>query len=96
MTQTPIRMCVEETINCYCFNPSCRSSIFYPETCVVTRKNLNQVLSGGLVCEGCKSELVSKPVLEMKNAINRSLTPADTHQYVVQPDYSRRVTVKQS
>lgn len=76
MTQTPTRICVEETINCYCFNPSCSSSIFYPATCIIVKKDLRQVLTGSILCKECKNELISKPVLEMKNVISKSLAPS--------------------
>jgi len=98
-TMAHIRTSIAETVNCYCFSPSCSRSIFNHETCVVVKKELSQVLSGGLLCEECKSELISKPGLEMKKEITGSLIPfADrqTFKYIPSVKADTRIAVKQN
>jgi hypothetical protein len=94
-----IRTRIAETVNCYCFNPSCSRSIFNHQTCIVVKKELTQVLSGGLLCEECKSELISKPALEMKKEITGLLVPfADRHafKYLSRAKADTRIVVKQN
>lgn len=62
-----------EIVNCYCFNPMCKSSIFESTKDIVVHETLTRVMSGPILCTTCKSELVSKPVLEVNMQIYNSL-----------------------
>lgn len=100
MAHTPTRKIrIAETVNCYCFNPLCSRSIFYPETCAVVKKDLTQVLTGGLLCEECKSELISKPALEIKKEITESIVPypnVHTFKYVWSATADKCIVAKQN
>jgi len=74
-------------INCYCFNPLCKRSIFSINTCVAVQAPLSKVLSDPIYCAGCKSELVSKPTLEIKSQISSCLNqPAPLKVIVINGD----------
>lgn len=88
-TMAHIRTRIAETVNCYCFNPFCSRSIFNHKTCIVVKKDLTQVLSGGVLCDYCKSELISKPALEMKKEIAGSLV-----QFENSPEFKYILSVK--
>jgi len=98
-TMAHIRTRIAETVNCYCFHPSCSRSIFNPKTCIVVKKDLTQVLSGGLLCEECKNELISKPALEMKKEITGLMIPvANRHafKYLLSAKTDTRIELKQN
>jgi transcription initiation factor IIE alpha subunit len=51
------------------------------ETCVVVKEDFDRVIKGGLLCSACNSELVAKPVLEIRNEIFKSIRPSvEYHQ----------------
>ncbi len=71
-----------EIINCYCFNPVCKSSIFASNENIVVRVPLSRVLSESIRCKECNSELISKPTLELKQEIDNCM-----HKHVpVEPE----------
>lgn len=75
MNQPRINISTTDTVNCYCFNVDCLRSIFYPDTCMVVQHDLSGVMIDGVLCPACKSELIAKPVLEIKNAIYEIMKP---------------------
>lgn len=98
MTRTSTSMRTAEIVNCYCFNPSCSRSIFYPETCIVIKQALDQVLSKGEFCKICQSELIAKLVLEMKYQIYKALMPEEEHhplKFLLQSNYKRYIIPEQ-
>jgi hypothetical protein len=62
-----------EYVNCYCFNPACADSIFNTKSTACIKYPLSQVLIREFHCPTCNSELVSKPVLNMRLEVYRSL-----------------------
>lgn len=65
------------TVNCYCFNSQCDKSIFRIPGSAVIKEPISKVLAQTLYCESCKSELVAKPLLELRTQINKSLCGKD-------------------
>jgi hypothetical protein len=79
-----------EIVNCYCFNPKCKSSIFSSGKNITVYAPLSSVLSQPIHCEECNSELVSKCTLELKSQINKSLNKgkaSDSILYGQEPVY---------
>jgi len=76
ITQNP-GMAYYEVVNCYCFNSQCNESIFKIPASAVIKAPVSKVLSQSLHCKSCNSELVAKPLLEMRTQINRSLASKD-------------------
>ena len=68
-------MAFQEFVNCYCFNLKCEASIFKANGFAATRITLTKVLAKIHYCEYCKSELIAKPLLDIKSDINKSLNP---------------------
>lgn len=66
-----------EYVNCYCFNSACAGSIFNTKTFACIELPLSQALTQDARCPLCNSELVSKPVLEVKTELYRSLRSAE-------------------
>lgn len=62
-----------EIVNCYCFNPLCKNSIFGSRENIAVRIPLSSALSEPIRCEECNSELISKPALELKQHIDNCL-----------------------
>jgi CheY-like chemotaxis protein len=77
MTTERPGMTYSNTVNCYCFNALCDESIFKIPSSAVIQAPLSKVLSQPLHCKSCNSELVAKPLLEMRSQINRSLAGRD-------------------
>ena len=67
-------MIYSDTVNCYCFNPKCDMSIFRAASSAIIKEPISKVLSQALFCKACQSELVAKPLLEMRAEINHSLS----------------------
>jgi hypothetical protein len=53
-------------VNCYCFNASCRESIFNTKNFAHVKMPLAKVLSEELCCLACGEALISKPLLDVK------------------------------
>jgi len=81
-------------VNCYCFNPICKESIFASENYKVVYHSLACVLSNPIYCESCNSELVSKPVLEIKLQINHCLNKQPLKAIVInkEPAFHTSIT----
>ncbi len=62
-----------EIVRCYCFNPLCKSSIFASKKNTTVFEPLSRVMSEQIRCKYCNEELVSKPLLKIKNQINGCL-----------------------
>ena len=77
MTTNKPGMNYSETVNCYCFNSQCEKSIFKIPSSAVVKESISKVLSQTLYCKSCESELVAKPLLEMRTQINRSMAGKD-------------------
>jgi hypothetical protein len=75
-----------DIVNCYCFNPLCKGSIFASKKYKVVYHSLACVLSNPFFCEHCNSELVSKPVLEIKLQISYCLNPRPLKAIVINKD----------
>jgi len=56
-------------INCYCFNPTCSSSILNAKKFLPVKMPLSRVLTKEVCCETCGEALVSKPLLEIKSLL---------------------------
>lgn len=73
-----------EYVNCYCFNPACAGSIFNDKTFACFKHPLSQVLTQEFHCPVCNSELVSKPLLEVKTEVYKSFRTGESveeHMY---------------
>jgi hypothetical protein len=53
-------------VNCYCFNASCKESIFNTNKFFHVKMPLAKVLHEELCCQACGDALVSKPLLDVK------------------------------
>ena len=67
-------MSYSNTVNCYCFNPQCNSSIFKAKYFAAIPESVSKVLSHTLFCKSCNSEMIAKPTLEVKSQLNRLLS----------------------
>jgi len=81
-----------EYVNCYCFNPACAGSIFNTKALACIKHPLSQVLTQDFRCPICNSELVSKPVLEMKTEVYRSLKNSEQPAENIRHTFKQRVT----
>jgi len=66
-------MSYSETVNCYCFNPECGKSIFKANYFAAVQEPVSKVLSQKLFCKNCNSEMINKPVLEVRSQLNALL-----------------------
>lgn len=73
MEYVDYKMNGSEIVNCYCFNPLCKTSIFSSKKDIAVAKTLFDVLTRQIVCKNCNSELISKPVLQIKIQIVSTL-----------------------
>ncbi|MDB5030793.1 MAG: hypothetical protein JWP71_1514 [Mucilaginibacter sp.] len=62
-----------QIVNCYCFNPLCKSTIFGSKENIAVRIPLSRILSESIHCKECNSELISKTTLELKQQIDHCL-----------------------
>ena len=61
-------------VNCYCFNPSCKRSIYNAQfNKAVTTVPLLRALTQENYCSECNQELVSIPLLEVRAMVRGSL-----------------------
>lgn len=62
-----------EYINCYCFNAACSVSIFNAPTFSGVKMLLATVLEEDALCVVCGEEYISKPILQIKFLVYKSL-----------------------
>jgi hypothetical protein len=75
-----------DTVNCYCFNALCKGSIFASKNYKVVYHSLARVLSNPIFCGHCGSELISKPLLEIKLQISHCLDRRPLKAIVINRD----------
>ncbi|RDC55815.1 response regulator [Pedobacter chinensis] len=82
-------------INCYCFSPSCKNSIFNAHTCVITKRSFAEAAAVEAKCECCGQELVSAPILRMTRILNGALHSEKTlTSFVIDDDLFFHTTAK--
>ena len=82
-------------ISCYCFNPTCNSSIFHPQSCIVTRRSFIEAAASEINCSSCGSQLVSAPILCMSRLLGEALhLHKPLKSFIIDDDLSFQILAK--